>query len=169
MRCMICTHPEVKEINALLLQRSGRRVGVVTALARKMKISRQCIWRHRKEHLRMNTSRRVPKLEGMSFEARAALLAVEADRIQMQAENGAAPGVVNQAMKALGMRMKLLQLEAQLAGRLSGGKGGHAVNAKNLEEALRSAEAAARAEEDPAELAKAEREFQEVCGPEVQP
>lgn len=143
-RCFICTHTDVKAINLQLLQRAGRRAGTVAALAKKLGISRQVLWRHRKEHLKIYVSKVPPKLEGLSFEERARLLGSEADRLQAQCENGAPKDLMDQAMRALQLRVKLLELESRLSGRPM---------------APKEAEL-----EDPEEESRAMREYQEVVG-----
>lgn len=164
MKCLICTNPKRAEIDALLLQRNGRRVGAVMALAAKLGISRGVLWRHRKKHLGLNVSRAVdPKKLG--FEGRARLLAEEADRLQRQVEAGLDRAQVNQAMKALALRVKLLQLEGMFAGKLRGGKGGHDVHGGNVDAALAEAGAVAAGDSlDPAEADAVTREYQEIVG-----
>jgi hypothetical protein len=147
MRCLICTRPDVKEINLALLQRSGRRTGVMVALSKKLGVHRATLWRHRKEHLKIYVSKHPPKTEGLSFEERAALLGREADRLQCQAENGLPRSQMDQAMRALALRVKLLELEARVSGR--------AVTPRDEAELV-----------DPEDDARALREFQEVVGGE---
>ena len=161
-RCLICTHEKVDEINALLLQRNGRRTGAVTQLAEKLQISRQVLWRHRRFHLRLNISRQKP-LAGMTLEERAAALGEEGNRLQCQIEHGAPNDVADRALKALSLRMKALALEAQLSGRLAGGRPGERSLALAMGEGGVSS-----ALEDPEALEKARREFIEVCGPEAE-
>lgn len=164
MKCNICTRPDVKEINLVLLSRQGRRTGIFTAMARKLGVARQTLWRHRKEHLRIDVSREAPKRKNLTFEERVAMLESEADRLQAQAENGAPKEVVEQALKALGIRMKLLQLEARLSGRLRGGTSGRD---GDLDAAMRAASVLAAGERDPEEEARTLKEFEEVCGAET--
>jgi hypothetical protein len=148
MGCMICTRPDVKEINLALLQRAGRRTGVVVAMAKKLGCSRQVVWRHRKEHLKLYMSKRPENTAEMSFEERAALLGREADRLQCQCENGAPRELVDQALKSLTLRMRLLEMEARFAGR--------PLTQQREEVSL----------EDPEEEAQAAKEFAEVVGGE---
>jgi predicted metalloprotease len=130
-----------------LLQRVGRRSGSVVAMAKRLGVHRATLWRHRKEHLKIFVSKKPVKLEGLSFEERARLLAMEADRLQVQLENGAPRDVVDGAMRTLTLRVKLLEMESKFSGKPLTQK-------KDEIESL----------EDPEEEAKALREFQEVCG-----
>lgn len=148
MRCGICCRPDAKEINLELLQRTGRRTGVMTAMAKRLGVHRATLWRHRKEHLKILVSKLPPKTKDLSFEERAQFLAGEADRLQCQCENGAPRDVIQQAMQALGLRVKLLEMESRFAGR--------PLTQKRDEVSL----------EDPEEEARALREYQEVVGDE---
>jgi hypothetical protein len=159
MRCLICTRPDAKEINLELLRRVGRRTGVLTALANRLGVHRATLWRHRKEHLKIYVSRTRPP-RATSLEGRAKELRVEADRLQMQIEAGAPKDQVAQELQALGLRMKALQLEGQLSGRLSGGR----ASEQRLTMALGGA--GAEALEDPSEEERARREFEEIVGTE---
>jgi len=145
---MICTRPDVKEINLALLQRAGRRTGVLGEMARRLGVARQTLWRHRKEHLKIFVSKHPPKVEGLSFEERARLLGSEADRLQAQCENGAPRDLIDQAMRALALRVKLLEMESRLSGKV-----------RLKDEAVASLE-------DPEEDALVAREFQDVVGDE---
>jgi hypothetical protein len=147
MRCGICTRPDVKAINLELLQRVGRRSGTVVAMAKRLGVHRATLWRHRKEHLKIYVSKIPPKTTDLSFEERARLLAVDADRLQCQSENGLPTIQFEQAMRALMLRVKLLEMESRFAGRPMTQK-------RDAVESL----------EDPEEEARALREFQEVCG-----
>lgn len=89
-------------------------------------------------------------------------LGQEADRLQLLAESGMEAAQFERAMRALGVRVKLLEMEGRLAGRLRGGKGSP-VTAKNIEGVLREAAAEANEEVDPAEEAKWKREYEEIC------
>ena len=147
MRCGICCRPDVKQINLQLLQRQGRRTGTVVAMAKRLNVTRQTLWRHRKEHLKLFVSKQRPKTEGLSFEERARLLGSDADRLQCQCENGAPRDVVDQALKLLTLKMKSLELEAKFSGTT-----------------IRSKEEVAGVLEDPAEEERVIREFEEVVG-----
>jgi hypothetical protein len=160
MRCLICTHSDVKEINRALLERVGRRTGTVAAMAKKLGVSRQVLWRHRKEHLKLFISKTRPKA-ATSLEERAKELGGEADRLQMQIEAGVPKEQVAQALQALGLRLKALQLEGQLSGRLSGGRAAE----RSMAMALGGA-AAETVLDDPDEAGRVEREFAEVVGDE---
>jgi hypothetical protein len=157
MRCGICTRPDAKQINLELLQRTGRRTGVMTAMAARLGICRQTLWRHRKYHLKIYVSRTRPP-KATSLEGRATELGAEADRLQMQIEAGAPRDQVAQALQALGLRLKALQLEGQLSGRLSGGR----ATERSLTMTLGGAPEAAL--EDPDEETRARKEFEEVVG-----
>jgi hypothetical protein len=146
MGCMICTRPDVKAINLELLSRAGRRTGVVVAMAKRLNCSRQVLWRHKKFHLKVFTSKRPENTAQMSFEERARLLSAEGDRLQAQAENGAPRDLVDQAMRALALRVKLLELEAKFAGR--------PLTQQREEGSL----------EDPNEELRVMKEFEEVVG-----
>jgi Bacterial regulatory protein, Fis family len=146
MRCGICTRPDAKAINLELLQRAGRRTGVMTAMAKRLGVHRATLWRHKKEHLKIYTSKHPPKTKDLSFEERARLLSNDADRLQCQAENGLPREQMDQAMRALALRVKLLELESRFAGR--------PLTQERAEVSL----------EDPDEEARALREFQEVVG-----
>ena len=146
MGCMICTRPDVKAINLELLSRAGRRTGVVVAMAKRLNCSRQVLWRHRKEHLKLYMSKRPENSAQMSFEERAALLGREADRLQCQAENGASKDWMDQALKSLALRVRLLEMEARFAGR--------PLTQQREEASL----------EDPEDEARAVAEFEEVVG-----
>ena len=151
MKCGICCRADAREINLELLQRVGRRSGSVAVMAKRLGVHRATLWRHRKEHLKIYTSRKPVKLEGLSFEERARLLAGEADRIQCQIENGASREVADQGLKALAMRIKLLEMESRFAGR-----------------PMTEKRPAAESLEDPDEAARVEREFREVVGTEAE-
>jgi hypothetical protein len=146
MRCGICCRPDAKEINLRLLQRSGRRTGAVGQLAKELGVARQTLWRHRKEHLKIFVSKLPVKTADLSFEERARLLGAEADRLQLQAENGCPKDVMDQALKSLQMRMKLLEMESKFAGR--------PMTQQRPDVSL----------EDPEDEARALKEFEEVCG-----
>jgi hypothetical protein len=146
MRCGICTRPDAKEINLQLLQRSGRRTGMVAVMAKKLGVHRATLWRHKKEHLKIYTSKHPPKTKDLSFEERARLLSDDADRLQCQSENGLPREQMDQAMRALALRVQLLELESRFAGRPLTQKGG--------EVSL----------EDPEEESIAMREYQEIVG-----
>lgn len=161
MRCLICSRPDAREINAALLRRSARGSGMVAAMAEKLKCSRQVVWRHRKFHLKLSTSAaEMPKVE--TLEARARMLSEDADRLQLMLENGAPKDVIEQGHRLLATRLKLLEVEARLVGRLSGGKQVPVSLASVLKEAGDSA-----GEPDPEETERARKEFLEVCGPET--
>jgi hypothetical protein len=149
MRCRICTRPDAKAINLELLQRVGRRSGTVTAMAERLGVHRATLWRHRKEHLKIYTSRKPVKTEGLSFEERARLLSAEADRLLCQLENGMPRDIADQGLKALALRVKLLEMESRFAGR-----------------PMTAQREDASALEDPDEEARAQREFEEVVGAE---
>jgi hypothetical protein len=110
----------------------------------------------------MNTARATSSSKADSLEQRALQLGQEADRLQMLAENGMEAAQFERAMRALGLRAKLLEMEGRLAGRLRGGKGSP-VTAKNIEGVMRDAAAEANAEVDPAEEARWKREYEEIC------
>jgi hypothetical protein len=148
MRCGICCRPDAKQINLELLQRAGRRTGTVVQMARRLGVARHTSWRHREEHLKIYVSKRPMKTEGLSFEERARLLGSEADRLQAQCENGAPRDVMDQALKSLALRVKLLELESRFAGR--------PMSQQREEMSL----------EDPEEASRAEREYMEVVGGE---
>jgi hypothetical protein len=168
MRCTICSHPERVAINKLLLERAGPRAGVTSALAERLGVTRQVVWNHRKNHLGMNTARVKPNEDGKkTLEQRAAELGQEADRLQLAAEHGMEAAQFDRAMRALSLRMRLLEMEGRLAGRLRGGKA-KLVTAADLGGALSEAAAEAAREFDPEEAARVEREYAEVCGPEAE-
>ena len=146
MRCKICCRSDVKEVNLELLQRVGRRVGTVMMMAKRLGVDRATLWRHRKFHLKIYTSRKPIDTKDLSFEERARLLAMEADRLQLQVENGVPREVADQGLKALALRVKLLELEAKFAGRPMTQK----------REAVDLT--------DPDEETQALKEFEEVCG-----
>ncbi len=99
-------------------------------------------------------------MDGLTLQERAALLGREADRIQCQMENGLPKEQGEQALKALAMRMKLLELEGKLAGVFGGGRATERALAKELA-------AGGSLLEDPAEeAARAKREYEEVVGSE---
>jgi hypothetical protein len=148
MRCGICCRPDAKEINLQLLQRVGRRSGSVVAMAARLGVHRATLWRHRKYHLKIYVSKKPPKLDGLSFEERARLLSMDADRLQCQAENGLPGKQFEEAMRALALRVKLLELESRFAAR--------PMTQQREEVSL----------EDPDEEARALKEFEEVCGAE---
>jgi hypothetical protein len=106
------------------------------------------LWRHRKFHLKVFTSKRPENTAEMSFEERAALLGREADRLQAQIEAGSPKEIAEQGLKALAMRIRLLELEAKFAGR--------PLTQQREEVSL----------EDPEEEAQAAKEFAEVVGGE---
>lgn len=149
--CSICTHRDAKQINNLLLEKGGRRTGVVMALAAQFGISRQSVWRHRKLHLGVGIPKARP---GTTLEARCADLARDAMRLQLLAENGADIG---EALRALKERRSLMTLEARLSGKLQ------SESAKVLiENTINVPQNEATAEE-------AVREYLEVCGPRLLP
>ena len=148
MRCKICSRADAKAINMELLSRQGRRSGAVVALAERLGVCRQTLWRHRKEHLQVYVSPRPVKEGGLSFEERARLLSQEAHRLLVQGENGLERSVMEQGLKAIAMRVRLLELEAKFASR--------PLTQKREEVSL----------EDPEEGKLAEKEFLEVVGGE---
>jgi hypothetical protein len=150
MRCGICTRPDAKEINLELLQRVGRRSGMVVAMAKRLGVHRATLWRHRKEHLKIYVNKIPPKITDLSFEERARLLAVDADRLQCQSENGLPTIQFEQAMRALTLRVKLLEMESRFAGRPT--------TQKRAEASL----------EDPGELERARKDYLEICGTEAE-
>ena len=117
MRCRICQRPDAQKINLELLARAGRHIGVVTSMAERLGVHRETLWRHRKFHLKMNTSRKVTKQAEMGFAERARHLGAEADRLQCMCENGMPKELVDRALKALMLRVKLLEMESRFAGR----------------------------------------------------
>lgn len=149
MKCNICCRPDAKEINLELLQRAGRRTGTIGAMAQKLGVARQTLWRHRKEHLKIYVSKRPMKTEGLSFEERARLLGREADRLLCQVENGAPRDLMDQGLKLLTLRMKALDLEAKFSGTT-----------------IKSKEQVGEVLEDPEEEKRARMEFEEVVGGE---
>lgn len=152
MKCGICLRPDAKEINLELLQRVGRRSGSVVVMAERLGVHRATLWRHRKFHLKINTSREPTDITTLSFEERARLLAEDAERLQQQSNLGAPRDLVEQGLKALTLRVKLLEMEARFAGR-----------------PMTSQRPSAASLEDPDEASRAEREFNEVVGTEVEP
>jgi hypothetical protein len=153
MRCAICSRPDAKQINLELLQRTGRRSGSVSLLAKRLGVHRASLWRHRKEHLKIYVSKIPPKLKDLSFEERARLLAMDADRLQCQSENGLPTIQFEQGMRALALRVKLLEMESRFAGRPMTQK-------RDAVEAL----------EDPEELERARLEYEELSRePEIFP
>lgn len=165
MKCLICNRPDAKEIDRLLLSKAGLRSGVISSLAAKLDVDRTVLWRHRKFHLGMTMKRRGPKGEPTTLEEKAAALSAEAKRLQQMAESGMEKQEFERALRALNVRVRLLQVEGQLAGRLSGGKTAE-VTPQNVHLALKQANAEP-VEEDPEELERARKEFLEVCGPEA--
>jgi hypothetical protein len=151
MRCGICCRPDAKEINLQLLQRSGRRTGVLTAMAQRLGVCRQTIWRHRRDHLRIFTSKKPGETKELSFEERARLLANETDKLQCQLENGLPGKQFEEAMRALTLRTKLLELESRFAGRPMTQKADPTISL-----------------EDPGELARAKADYHELYGPEAE-
>jgi hypothetical protein len=168
MKCLICSRPDAAEIDRLLLSKSALRSGIIASLAQRIGCHRSVIWRHRKNHLHMKMWRTAPRDGGGSLEEKVQRLESEAARLQQLAECSMEKAPFQRALTALNVRIKLLQLQCQLAGRLSGGKAGPEVTPGNLSAALRAAGKELEAEEDPEELAKAEREYLEVCGPEAE-
>jgi hypothetical protein len=146
MRCAICCRPDVREINLEILQRRG--MGVVTALAKRLGICRQTVWRHKRFHLKIYQPRKAVKVEQMSFVARARALAVEADRLQLALENGMPTTAGSRALQALHLRVKLLHLESQYA------------NSPTKQEPPPAVL------EDPEADERARREFEEIVGHE---
>jgi hypothetical protein len=151
MKCGICTRVDAKKINLELLQRVGRRSGSVVAMARRLGVHRTTLWNHRKNHLKIYTSPKPVKLEGLSFEERARLLAMEADRLQVQLENGAPRDVVDGAMRTLTLRVKLLEMESKFSGK-------PLTQRKDEVESL----------ENPGELEQARADYLELYGPEAE-
>jgi len=98
-------------------------------------------------------ARQAPRA-GVSLEEKAAILSSEAARLQQLAECQMESAPFERALRALNVRMRLLQLEGQLAGRLSGGKG------KSLAEMLSETPM----EDYPDEEERARQEYQEVVG-----
>jgi hypothetical protein len=147
MRCLICTREDAAAVNLELLKRVGRSTGRIAMLAKKLKVSRQTLWRHRKEHLKIHVSKQRPKVEGLSFEERARQLAMEAERIQVQLENGLPRVDTDQALKTVALRLKALEMEARFSG-----------------QGFRSKEEVALSLKDPEEEARVMKEFQEVVG-----
>jgi hypothetical protein len=168
MKCLICSRADAAEIDRLLLSKAALRSGIISSLAARIGCHRSVIWRHRKNHLRMPMSRTAPRGEGGTLEEKAERLANEAGRLQQLAECNMEKAAFERALRALNVRFRLLELQCRLAGRLSGGKAGHDVTPGNLSAALKAAGKELDAEEDPEELARAEREFLEVCGPEAE-
>jgi hypothetical protein len=121
---------------------------MVVAMAKRLGVHRATLWRHRKEHLKIYVSKQPVKTTDLSFEERARLLAVDADRLQCQAENGLPAKQFEQSMKALALRTKLLEMESRFAGR-------------PMTQRSEPVEL-----EDPEEEARALKEFQEVVGSE---
>jgi TolA-binding protein len=167
MKCKICSRPDVAEINRLLLSKAALRSGIISTLAARIDCHRSVIWRHRKRHLGMIVLRRAPKDQGGNLEERLERLQGEASRLQQLAENGMEKGQFERALKSLNTRIRLVELQGRLEGRLVGGKSGPPVDAKNLSAALKAARVEVEAEQDPEELARAEREYLEVCGTET--
>jgi hypothetical protein len=167
MKCKICSRPDVQEIDRLLLSKAALRSGIIASLAAKIGCHRASLWKHRKNHLGMKMFRKAPRDSGGSLEQKAEWLSAEAQRLQQLAESGAEKAQFQRALTALNVRIKVLQLQCQLAGRLSGGKL-VPVNPENLSAALKAASDEVTELEDPEELARAEREYVEVCGPEAE-
>lgn len=117
-------------------------------MAKKLGVHRSTLWRHRKEHLRMYLSKKPAKTAELSFEERARLLATDADRLQCMCENGLPGKQFDEAMRALALRVRLLEMEAKFAGR--------PMTQKREPIEL----------EDPDETAQVLREFEEVVGTE---
>jgi hypothetical protein len=160
MRCLVCNHAERKAIDQVLLGRNGP--GVVQALADKLGMTRQVLWRHKKNHLGMNTARKVGKGGGGNLGARIEELVAEANRLQLCAEHGMDGAQFERAMKALRMRMQLVEMEAKLEGKL-GESGGARVLVQNLMQAPVQTEVTAE------EAERVAREYLEVCGPQALP
>jgi hypothetical protein len=146
MRCKICTRPDAKAINLELLSRGGRRTGVIKQMAERLGVDRTILWRHRKEHLKIFVSKGPVETKHLSFEERARELGNEANRLQLQAENGAPRETMDQAFKGLAMRVKLLEMESRFAGR--------PLTQRRPEVSL----------EDPDDDERARKEFAEVVG-----
>jgi hypothetical protein len=168
MKCKICSRPDAAEIDRLLLSKAALRSGIIASLAAKIGCHRASLWKHRKNHLHMKMWKRAPRDEGGSLEQKAERLEAEAARLQQLAECSMEKAQFQRALLALNIRIRLLQLQCQLAGRLSGGKAGPPMTSGNLSAALRAAGKELEAEEDPEELARAQREYAEVCGPEAE-
>jgi hypothetical protein len=167
MKCKICSRPDVQEIDRLLLSKAALRSGIIASLSTRIDCHRSVIWRHRKNHLGMKMFRKTPRDVGGSLEEKAQRLEAEAARLQQLAECGAEKAQFQRALTALNVRIKLLQLQCQLAGRLAGGKL-VPVGPGDLSGLLKTAGKELALEEDPEELAAAEREYLEVCGPEAE-
>ncbi len=166
MKCLICVREDAPEINRLLLSKAALRSGIVSTLAAKIGCSRQVIWKHRKKHLGMKMERRAPRQEGLTLEAKAEWLSAEAGRLAATGGMRTRGGRNSErALRALNVRFRLLQLECQLQGRLSGGKRGHEVTLQNLASVIREA-GEEEGDADPEEEERARREFQEVVGSE---
>jgi hypothetical protein len=168
MKCLICSRADAAEIDRLLLSKAALRSGIIASLSARIGCHRSVIWRHRKNHLKMAMSRTAPRGEGGSLEEKSERLAQEAGRLQQLAECSMEKGPFERALRALNVRFRLLELQCRLAGRLSGGKAGPPMTAGNLSAALKAAGKELEAEEDPEELARAEKEFAEVCGAEAE-
>jgi hypothetical protein len=170
--CLVCDREDRKEIDRVLLERAVMKRGLTAQLAAKIGCTRQVIWNHRKYCLEMDTRKSAWRdYRDMDLEEKGAVLGAEAHRLQAAVEAGMPEATFNRAMKALAMRVKLLELAGKLAGRLSGGAAMQKViTQRDLAGMLRDAKAA-KAEEspDPEELARAQQEFDEVCGPEEVP
>jgi hypothetical protein len=166
MKCKICSRPDVQEIDRLLLSKAALRSGIIASLAARIGCHRASLWKHRKNHLGMKMFRKAPRDCGGTLEQKAEWLSAEAQRLQQLAESGVEKAQFQRALTALNVRIKLLQLQCQLAGRLSGGKL-VPVTGENLSAALKAASDEVT-ELDPEELARAEREYVEVCGPEAE-
>ena len=165
MKCKICSRPDVQEIDRLLLSKAALRSGIIASLAEKIGCHRSSLWKHRKNHLHMKIFRSAPRDAGGSLEEKAERLESEAQRLQMLAECAMEAAPFKRALTALSVRIKLLQLQCQLAGRLSGGKL-VPVTSENLSAALKAASKDLADEEDPEELERARREYEEVVGTE---
>jgi hypothetical protein len=167
--CLIDEREDRREIDRVLLERAVLKRGVTQALATKIGCTRQVVWNHRKFCLGMDTrksSRR--NLRDLNLEEKAILLGAEAARLQQAVEAGMPDATFNRALKALGVRIRMFELEGKLAGRLSGGKAlERAISQGQLAGMLREAKTE-QAEEEPTaeEIAQAEREFSEVVGVE---
>ena len=164
MRCIVCNHEEAKSWNRILLSPQGRRTGVVSELARRLKCSRQVIWRHRKFHLHLEVGNPQILMQTVgkerTIEERVKILGAEAHRLQLLSEQGVD---ITRALEALKMRRALLELEAKIAGKLDQGSGGAKVLVQNLVQAPR--EEAVTAEE----ADRVVKEYLEVCGRQALP
>jgi hypothetical protein len=135
------------------------------SLAAKLKTSRQNLWRHRKKHLGLDTSKDAPirKEKPSPLEVQVQELAREGDRLQRLAEAGMPKENFNLALEALRARMRMVELQAKLEGRIRGGKG---VPVQDINTVLKQAGKEAAAVVDPVEEARLQKEYDEVCGSE---